>query len=355
MFLEKILLFKVEAKGIGMKGMEHMISSPILEERREVYNRQNDKTKSLLDKLSNANPGTYQLNVIKKGRPKISRGDIFALNPFEDIYFYGVVLNAGIDNRTLGEDLYVIGILKKYTVGMNRQVEFKNVENGDLLLRPQIITKTYWSNGMLYNIGLNIAEKISVDYGFYSIASRCFVDEYSEKIADVPKHADDFCLTTMTGISYEINYELIINELSLRDDLKKAFSKQLKKIVDSDCLIEGQAQNSGKVNEMFVFEKENRERCFVTLGEVERYQELFADMQGDAEGNGYDWEAVVRAFLKELYPKEEKRINFDSEAEMFCMYCSDEALMKELSEKLTEMLRSGEIKKYISEADFLSI
>ena len=69
MFLEKILLFKVEAKGIGMKGMEHMISSPILEERREVYNRQNDKTKSLLDKLSNANPGTYQLNVIKKGRP----------------------------------------------------------------------------------------------------------------------------------------------------------------------------------------------------------------------------------------------------------------------------------------------
>ena len=78
-------------------------------------------------------------------------------------------------------------------------------------------------------------------------------------------------------------------------------------------------------------------------------------MQGEVEGNGYDWEAVVRAFLKELYPKEEKRINFDSEAEMFCMYCSDEALMKELSEKLTEMLRSGEIKKYISEADFLSI
>ena len=59
-----------------------------------------------LDALYNASSKEYQFNVIKKSRKHPSKGDVFIINPTEDLFLYGVVLNSNINN-ICGNDLYV--------------------------------------------------------------------------------------------------------------------------------------------------------------------------------------------------------------------------------------------------------
>ena len=58
--------------------------------------------------------------------------------------------------------------------------------------------------------------------------------------------------------------------------------------------------------------------------------ELFE--QREDEGflpNGYGWEALAMAYIGECCPELEDMLEFDSEADMFCVYCSDEAVLTE--------------------------
>lgn len=326
-------------------------NNPVRLKALEKYNKQSEKVKNALDKLREIDQWENRLKIIKKTRPKIKTGDLFLANLFGDMCFYGVVLNGSVDIPVYGDNLVIVCIFKHRTKSVNDTGKNYDFVEEQILLNPRIVTREYWTGGFFYNIGINIAEDMDLNYGFYSSQSKSYINEYGEKKAEEPRVVSTLAIETITGIASEMRYALTMDNSFLTPEERKEFNEYIKAALDSGKDSFPEKSKDGA----FVFEKENRKQCFVTLGEIERYQELFAGMQGEVEGNGYDWEAVVRAFLKELYPKEEKRINFDSEAEMFCMYCSDEALMKELSEKLTEMLRSGEVKKYISEADFLSI
>lgn len=60
---------------------------------RERYLKQSDEVKAKLDKLDNSAPSEYQLQIIKRKRIYPEIGDIFKINPTDDIIFKGVVLN----------------------------------------------------------------------------------------------------------------------------------------------------------------------------------------------------------------------------------------------------------------------
>ena len=101
------------------------IYDPIEKLFKKRYESLSDETKHRLKKLDNICSSIYQPKLIKRKRPKLCRGDVFIVNLFEDIYFYGVVLNTDINDDFMGKNLVSIAILKKYSNARNIPLSFK--------------------------------------------------------------------------------------------------------------------------------------------------------------------------------------------------------------------------------------
>lgn len=57
-------------------------------------------------------------------------------------------------------------------------------------------------------------------------------------------------------------------------------------------------------------------------------------------GNGYSWEAVARQLVESSLSDLEEKIEFDSEADMFCAYGADRGALEKLGELLAEAART---------------
>lgn len=171
------------------------------------YAQQPDEIKKKLDKLDNANATDYQLQVIKRKRIYPEIGDIFQVNPHNDIILYGVVINNHVNNIN-GEDLLVVMIFKN-EVDIKESISH-GVKYDELFIPPQIVGKEYWTRGYFYNID-HYNEKINVgNYGFYSIGKKKFLNEYGDNILDKIELLGTYGVATIYGIAMEINQELII-------------------------------------------------------------------------------------------------------------------------------------------------
>ena len=154
------------------------------------------------------NSTEYQLQVIKRKRIYPEIGDIFKINPKEDIYLYGIVVNNHINNIN-GDDLILVFIFKQ---GVDLQDAIsKGVKYSDLLISPAIVGKEYWTRGYFYNVTKDNDVKRINNYGFYYIGKDKFVDEYGKEISVVPELLGTFGVFTVYGIAMEINQELIIS------------------------------------------------------------------------------------------------------------------------------------------------
>ncbi|MDE7292909.1 MAG: immunity 51 family protein [Oscillospiraceae bacterium] len=68
--------------------------------------------------------------------------------------------------------------------------------------------------------------------------------------------------------------------------------------------------------------------------------------------NGYGWEALAMAFIENECPEYEDAINFDSEAGMFCAYCSDRETLESFAAKFKAACEDSEkITEILSKAD----
>lgn len=177
---------------------------------KERYEKLSDEIKEKLNELDNSNISDYQLQVIKRKRLYPEIGDIFKVNPRDDIYFYGVVLNNHIHNIN-GDDLLLVLIFKQ-NIDIKGSI-INGVKEDDLLLPPQIVGKEYWTRGFFYNVE-HYDEILNVkNYGFYSIGKGEFVDEYGKKLANQPKLLGTYGVATISGIARKINQELIIRKI----------------------------------------------------------------------------------------------------------------------------------------------
>lgn len=177
---------------------------------KERYEKLSDEIKEKLNELDNSNISDYQLQVIKRKRLYPEIGDIFKVNPRDDIYFYGVVLNNHIHNIN-GDDLLLVLIFKQ-NIDIKGSI-INGVKEDDLLLPPQIIGKEYWTRGFFYNVE-HYDEILNVkNYGFYSIGKGEFVDEYGKELVNQPKLLGTYGVATISGIARKINQELIIRKI----------------------------------------------------------------------------------------------------------------------------------------------
>lgn len=327
------------------------IFSPVQEAYLKRRDMQNEETKILLKKKQNIDFHTFNLNEIKRKRPKLSRGDVFVLNPFYDIYFFGVVLDAGINAASYGKNLTSVCILKRYMHGLNLKQEILSVKEEDLLLKPKIVTKSYWYDGYFYNIGINIGDYIDFDYGFYDCIEKGYVNEYRIKCDDIPQVKCDYALTTMIGIVSHLYDELIIDNSFMAEADRKLFLMHLEEAANYEPPPKELSEFDKSILP-FEFSKENKRRFAVMLTNFSEYKSIFTERSEELEGNGYDWEDLVKYFIKENFAENRKKIHFDSEAGMFYMYCSDENLLKEILNKLLNELHKEKLKKYVENAKF---
>lgn len=181
------------------------------------YNAQSESIKKQLDWLYDAEPNEYKLKVIKRKRIQPQEGDVFLVSPRDNIYFYGKVIRSNIcnpySNWTNGQNVIVIFKCKTDVISMEKY----NPNYDDLLVRPTVVTKQYWSNGSFLNIDnipLTDLEK-NLDYGFYDAIDDCFVKETGEEINWIPKIMCEKGIATLSGISYYIERELIIDKTLL--------------------------------------------------------------------------------------------------------------------------------------------
>lgn len=189
---------------IDLKNLNNNIISNRWKER---YENLSDEIKEKLNELNNSDISDYQLQVIKRKRSYPEIGDIFQVNPRDDIYFYGVVLNNHIHNIN-GDDLLLVLIFKQ-NIDIKRSIS-NGVKEDDLLLPPEIVGKEYWTRGYFYNIE-HYDEILNVkDYGFYNIGKGKFLDEYGKELANQPKLLGTYGVATISGIARKINRELII-------------------------------------------------------------------------------------------------------------------------------------------------
>ena len=324
---------------------------PITELSRKRYAKLNDETKQLLKKSEDIDCDLFQLRLIKRKRPKLCRGDVFVMNLFEDIYFYGVVLNTDITDDFMGKNLVSISVLKRYSKRTTTFLQVESLKAEDILIKPCIVSRAYWSNGFFYNTGENINGSIDIDYGFYSNPEKAYVDEYGKKLEYPPEVKVSFGITTMIGIGIMLRYELIIDDSFMEEEDREAFRRY---IDEASSYVPPQKEPSefDKSITPFEFEKEHGRRYCVTLEDFEKLRYIFTWKDSDIEGNGYEWEEVMKLFVKDRFSDIRKRIKFDSEAGMFYMYCSDGDMLKEVISRFVEELKATGLKEYVEKIDF---
>ena len=174
---------------------------------KQRYESLPEEVKEKLESLNNSKTEEYQLQVIQRKRIYPEVGDVFLLNPRDEFFLKGIVVNNHINNIN-GEDLILVLIFKP---DMNvDEVLKKGVEKEDLLITPVIVGKEYWTRGYFNNISNNMDVKKIRDYGFYSIGKGKFLDEFGTEIQKEPSLLGTYGVATITGIAKEINQELII-------------------------------------------------------------------------------------------------------------------------------------------------
>ena len=191
--------------------LSEMKSNPLANAWKIRFSNLPELKKEKINKLSNMLIPEYQLKVIKRTRKYPEIGDIFQINPKENIRYYGVVINNHINNHD-GEDLILIIILNN-----DEKIEHKlsrTIVNKDLLIPPCIVGKEYWSHGFFFNVAHQSSEIKIESFGFYNIIDGFIYDEYDKyKYEKEPNIISMGGVYTISGIAYDINKEIIIREV----------------------------------------------------------------------------------------------------------------------------------------------
>ena len=185
----------------------------VLNRWKKRYNNLYEKTRKEIDELSAARDNheceKYQLLKIKRSYKYPEKGDVFVIQPRCGLYFYGLVINASINNLQ-GQDMYVVAIFKLRTSELNDNRFTTDYSN--LMLPPMMVDRFYWTKGMFYNVG-HIDDLGSIpSYGFYRhYYNHRFWNEFDEKINECPEYLS-IGAATITGVGYKVNQELIIDK-----------------------------------------------------------------------------------------------------------------------------------------------
>lgn len=210
----KIILAVIEKVWRNKQKMHLDINNNPLTKRAERrYASFTEKQRRQIEILNDMTWKEYQLNVIKKTKTLPRKGDVFLVSPQSKCFFWGVVVQEQVYHMK-DENFWLVFILKDRTSNVSFNVPKLNIEN--LLIEPAMVAQFFWNSGVFFNVG-KIEIPSELDYGFYRIG-KGYVDEYGRALEQEPKLMGTYGVSSKDGLAYEINYELIANNIFERDD-----------------------------------------------------------------------------------------------------------------------------------------
>ena len=145
---------------------------------------------------------------LQPSRKKRKEGDVFIIQPKEDVFFFGVVVKA---KMALKDPIMNGGHLIFIFNYPSREKEIpENLFSYDLLIAPQIVNNQGWLKGYFETLGtISINKKdIEKNYGFWDIITKQYVDEMGEPLPSEPNMFSDYGLGSYGSVSVAIKETL---------------------------------------------------------------------------------------------------------------------------------------------------
>lgn len=145
---------------------------------------------------------------MNKSRKYPKEGDIFVVQPFTNVYYYGKVIQTHIKSRDScvnGMNLVFI-----YDKCADAQIVPNDLSDRDFLISPTIINKLPWSRGYFETIGHTpvTEHERNMSYGFWSYQKQIFVDVEGIPLAYKPQYWSDYGLASYAVIGEKIQIAL---------------------------------------------------------------------------------------------------------------------------------------------------
>ena len=136
------------------------------------------------------------LIAMKKSRKKPKKGDIFVVQPFQNIYYYGKVIETDIQSKdSFVNGMFLIFVYDKMSKSKDSPTPY-DLDRCDLLIAPTIVNRLGWSRGYfetIYNLPLTDLER-KMPFGFWSFQRQCFVNIEGARLDSRPKYYTDYGL-----------------------------------------------------------------------------------------------------------------------------------------------------------------
>lgn len=188
--------------------MKKMNYNPIAQMYKKEYLEQTKEIQEKLDYLKTVDSSEYQFKIIKRQNMQPEVGDVFLVCVEDGLYFSGLVINSNINNIN-GDNLSVVFLFKKSIYSIDEKDFTFDMDN--LLIEPCTVGIEYWKRGLFYNTGTKVQIPNDLNYGFYHIGKKVYVNEYEQEILEEPVIKGLFAVSTIIGVASKVKRQLIIH------------------------------------------------------------------------------------------------------------------------------------------------
>jgi hypothetical protein len=144
------------------------------------------------------------LKVLQKSNKKPKEGQIFVLEPKENLFCFGRVIKTNVESRdSFVNGMYLIFI---YDYFSDTEEMPEDLLRKDILI-VEVINAQLWRKGFAKNIAeIPVTkEEINADYGFWDILREYYVNLKGDYIEVIPKYKGTYGLGSYGSIGRQLN------------------------------------------------------------------------------------------------------------------------------------------------------
>ncbi|MEI5906292.1 immunity 26/phosphotriesterase HocA family protein [Bacillus spongiae] len=141
---------------------------------------------------------------MQPSRKQRKEGEVFAIQPFKNTFYYGKVIRTKLPSKSLMvKGMNLIYIYNQHSKEMKIPME---LNPNNLLIPPQIVNNQGWLKGYFQTLDIQpiLEEERSIDFGFWDIKVKEYVDEEGERINRVPALHEDFGVGSYGSVGYSV-------------------------------------------------------------------------------------------------------------------------------------------------------
>lgn len=145
-----------------------------------------------------------ELIAMKKSLNIPQTGDVFALQPQKDVFYFGKVIQTGLKS----EDSLINGmtLIYIYECCGNDKFATHNLAEKELLIAPIIVNNQPWEKGYFEtvdNVPVSERER-KLDFGFWDLLTEEYLDIQGMKIGRKPKYCSIYGLGSYGVVGKEV-------------------------------------------------------------------------------------------------------------------------------------------------------